>query len=126
MTPPSNPQIPPGATAEQILQVMLPLVVQAASDSASSATSAGAAVQAVEGRLASLEDAVRGNTEKLERLVALREQETGARESQQQWLRSIFTPSTVLIIIAIFAAAFGIRVSLPGATLGEVIIEEGP
>jgi hypothetical protein len=112
-----TPTLPPGATAETILQAFLPLVVQAASDSAAAATSAGTAVQAVEARLASLETAVKENTTAVKQLVTLGKKEDKSRQNQQAWVRTLFPPSTIVLILTIAAAAFGIRVSMPGATL---------
>lgn len=123
-----------------MLQALLPLVVQAASDSAAAATSAGTAVQAVEARLASLEAVVNGangrpasleaavkeNTLAVKELVTLAKKEDESRQNQQAWLRTLFPPSTVVLILTILAAAFGIRFTMPDATVTTAPVHNAP
>jgi hypothetical protein len=120
----SGNSLPPqGASAQELLQTLLPLVVKAASDSAAAATAASSAMVSLEGKLDSFEKALQANTLEVTRLADAQEKENKARENGQAWLRTLFTPQTVFLLLVIIASAIGIRLSIPTPVQMPVSVE---
>ena len=120
----SEKSLPPqGASAQELLQTLLPLVVKSASDSAAAATAASSAMLSLEAKLDSFEKALQDNTKEVTRLADAQEKENKARENGQAWLRTLFTPQTVFLLIVILASAIGIRLSIPTPMQLPVTVE---
>jgi hypothetical protein len=110
---PSASLPPGGATAQELLQTMLPLVGKSAADSARAATAAASAMTALEAKQTSFEKTVQDNTAEVSRLADALEAVHKTRANNQAWLRTLFTPQTIAILLAIVLGLFGIRMSIP-------------
>lgn len=114
-----------GATAQELLESMLPLVVKAASDAAASSTAAAVAVTSVEATLNGFKASLDNNTAAVLRLAEAQEDVNKARDNNQQWLRTLVTPQTLLMILVIVGSAFGLRMSFPAPVSLPISVEPG-
>jgi hypothetical protein len=108
---------------------MLPLVVKAAADSASSSVAAASAVSGVETQLRDHTTAVNRMSAALEKFNELEEsKQTTVREGRtlfHETVRSVFTPAVVIQLLAIIATGLGLYSQLPSGTSHESLIESG-
>ena len=115
--PEVSPPSLPGASGEEILRQMLPVVVEAVTKSAEGQVSVAAALQALEGQVSELKAAVQNCQADVRRLAdaeALadkRKQETG------KWLRSLVKFETVYYTALLLLAVLGFRLSQAQASL---------
>lgn len=122
--------LPPagGLTGTEVLHAALPLIVRAASESATAATRSAATQASVESRLIEFKTSLDANTSTISRWADAKERENSLRkaeldarnEGNRQWhetLRSVVTPQVILQIavqmFGLIAVAFGISQTLP-------------
>jgi len=129
------PVIPPGASPQEILAVMLPLVVKAASESSASSVAVATALSKVEERVDHLEKALHATAVEIKDFRKEKERENAQRaeerakaqvkeeaetvaelKRQELWhgtFRSTFTPAFVIQVIIILMGLGGIYMKVP-------------
>jgi len=109
----------PGASGEQVLRSMLPLVVEVATKSAEGQTSVAAALGSLEAQVAELKAVVQENTTAVKQLVASKAAEVQQKEETGKWLRALLRPETLYYTVLIILTALGIRTTIPEQVLGQ-------
>lgn len=121
-------QPPDGASAEQVLREMLPVVITAATKSAESATAAAAAIRSFEVQLSETKSAVDANTRAIRDLRAALEEKNKATAEKNAWLRTLFQPQFlfpfVLQLIFIILGLLGVRYSSGDLAAVEALLKE--
>jgi len=114
---PDSDATSPGASTEEVLKTLLPIVVQAATSSAEGAASSAKSIASLETslseKLTELLSEVKENNKRITELVVLKEAQEKLHQERGKWLRSLLTPQTILWILAILGAAIGIRLTIP-------------
>jgi hypothetical protein len=133
----NSTSMPPGTVdALSLLQTMLPVVVQSATDSAKSSTAAAAAMTSLEDKLGQLQASVDQNTAAVNRFAAAKEHENklrkesnlNAENKNKRWhetARSIFTPQVVIQILTVLGVGLGIWTQLPAPSAVPATMDEG-
>lgn len=123
---PVGPKVPPsaddgfpasGATAQEILEEFVPLVIKAATDAATGLSMAAAAMASLEGEFRELKGEVR------ELKLAEQNTERGKANIEKEkakktkiwigFLKSAFTPPVIIQILLFISAAIGLYSQLP-------------
>ena len=129
------PAIPPGASPQEILAMMLPLVVKAASESSASSVAVATALSKIEARVDHLETACMAAAMEIKDFRTEKKRENDLREGeatkvreredalsklmlerQKLWhgtFRSMFTPAFVIQVVIILLGLGGIYMKVP-------------
>ena len=109
----SPPSLPPGASGEDILKTMLPLVVDAATKSAEGQTASAAALGGVEGQLAEMKLELKNLRDEVKSMRESKAAEQKVREENGKWLRSLLKPEILYYTIVLILTALGLRATIP-------------
>lgn len=109
----SPPSLPNGASGEEILRTMLPVVVEAVTKSAEGHTASAASISTLEAQVAELKVALQANTAEVKRVNDYRKAELQQQEENGKWLRSLLRPETLYYTVLLIATALGIRATIP-------------
>lgn len=125
----SNTGVPPeGASAEQILREVLPVVITAASKSAEAATAAAAAIQTFDGQMSETKTAVEANTAAIRDLKTAIEAQNQNTAEKNAWLRTLFQPQFLfpflLQLLFIVLGLAGIRYANPETEQLQKLLKE--
>lgn len=101
-------------------------VVTATTASARANAEMAVAVSAVRDQVAAVVLRLDGIDGRMLALEAIEKARVEAEQERGRWLRELFTPRTVLVILAILASAVGVRVSLPAPLSVPSIVQEAP
>jgi len=113
-------------------RTVLPLVIEAAADSAKATSAATEALSGFEARLASLESTVSTCNEKLATFIALEESDQKRKkaeaDSKNALVKSILTPQFLTYLVTLLLALAGFRISMPEEVVQSptVLVEETP
>lgn len=118
--------LPPAhsTTTEEVLKTVLPLVIKAASDSASSAIESASAISQLQRTLTANTDAILKMEAAVTKMNDLHAEEVKERgeallrdneDRKQKWetIRSIFTPQFIIQLLTILATGAGLYSQLP-------------
>lgn len=127
-SPPVFPSLPPDASARDILQAMLPLVVQSACTSAASAARAATTMESLEGSVQRFQDDMKGRMDRLEEAVQdLSDERTSKIEEKKertrevyQTLRSVFRPDVVIQTLVIVGTLVAFWFNMPQPQIVQV------
>lgn len=106
VTPPG-----PGASGEEILRQMLPVLVDALTKSAAGHTTSAATIQALETQVSELKAVVQSCHSEFKRIADAEEEAGKRREENGKWLRSLLRPETIYYTVVIILTALGFRLS---------------
>jgi hypothetical protein len=125
---------PNGASAEEMLRSVLPLVARSSAESAKAATLAATAINSNEATIDEVRDALREHTIAIEKLTTVIEGSVGKlateKEERGKWMRRLVTPELftqiVLNILVILAAMAGVSTMMePSSSVSGNSIEAG-
>lgn len=104
--------LPAGASGEEILRQMLPVLVEAVTKSAEGQTASAAASQALETQISELRSKVEMCHAEMKRIADAKVDEQKKQETTQLWLQSLIKPETLYYTVIIILTATGFRFSL--------------
>jgi hypothetical protein len=109
----SPPSLPPGASGEDILRTMLPLVVESATKAAEGQTASAAAIGALETQLSEVKTELQGIRSEMQSARNSKAAEEKVREENGKWLRSLLKPELIYYTVVLILTAMGLRATIP-------------